>query len=467
MKKNLAIIALASIFSLPYVSKTFVANAERVYYQVDKFNDLSPNHWAYDSVKFVCTDLGVLAPRSVDRFEGNEKATRYEVAQMFVNALDLLEERLGKSLKVGKGNKSFKDVDSKNSEAVNSIVNDYMLMVGLQDKFMGTNPLSRYELAQGLSLYLNLLEEKVAKSKLKPVDKLSSLKDVVSSHWATPALENIVNKYQIMSGYPDSTFQGARAITRYELSAVLKNFFNVIDLYFVPIKTPVSTPTPVPTPIPTPEPTPVPTPVVEEPKVERPELKSVDFKLGGGVRVANPNETSTNLGMIYTPSTSLNLWFTKNFGLGLNGEYSMFDSSFVNPVALTRVTYGGDLNLRLLADYADQFSLNLGAGWQGLNLIGQGLSYMNHGPKAKLGFELPLGSGLALVAEDTFTYYLGKNANFIRNLEMSNEVFAGLNIPAYTGFSVQLGYKEFRYKLQDKSDWLNEPGALANLRFRF
>jgi len=99
-------------------------------------------------VKFVSVDLGVLEPKYTDKFTGDEIATRYEVAKTFFKALSLLEEKLRKSLKVGKGDKSFKDVDSENYEVVNSIVNEYMLMVGFQNRFMGVKPLTRYELAR-------------------------------------------------------------------------------------------------------------------------------------------------------------------------------------------------------------------------------------------------------------------------------------------------------------------------------
>ena len=48
-----------------------------------------------------------------------------------------------------------------------------------------------------------------------------------------------------------------------------------------------------------------------------------------------------------------------------------------------------------------------------------------------------------------------------------NEGFAGVTIPAYTAFSVQLGYRDTRYMLTGKPTIYGDIGGLANLRFRF
>ena len=48
-----------------------------------------------------------------------------------------------------------------------------------------------------------------------------------------------------------------------------------------------------------------------------------------------------------------------------------------------------------------------------------------------------------------------------------NDAFVGINIPAYTSFSVQLGYKDTRYSLVKNATIFGDIGGLANLRFRF
>lgn len=50
---------------------------------------------------------------------------------------------------------------------------------------------------------------------------VSELKDVSPDHWAYNAIKALVEKYQVMEGFPDNTFRGSRTISRYELAAAL------------------------------------------------------------------------------------------------------------------------------------------------------------------------------------------------------------------------------------------------------
>jgi hypothetical protein len=50
---------------------------------------------------------------------------------------------------------------------------------------------------------------------------VEELKDVNSSHWAYEALSDLVEKYDVIEGYPDYTFRGNRAPTRWEMAAAL------------------------------------------------------------------------------------------------------------------------------------------------------------------------------------------------------------------------------------------------------
>lgn len=45
--------------------------------------------------------------------------------------------------------------------------------------------------------------------------------DVAADHWARVALNELMSKYHIQLGYPDGSFQGQRALTRYEMAALL------------------------------------------------------------------------------------------------------------------------------------------------------------------------------------------------------------------------------------------------------
>lgn len=53
--------------------------------------------------------------------------------------------------------------------------------------------------------------------------------DLQRSHWAAQAIEQLVDKYGVMSGYPDKKFRGDRTLTRYEMAAALYNVMLYID----------------------------------------------------------------------------------------------------------------------------------------------------------------------------------------------------------------------------------------------
>jgi hypothetical protein len=51
------------------------------------------------------------------------------------------------------------------------------------------------------------------------VTSVSQLRDVSPGDWAFEALRNLVERYGCIAGYPDGTFRGNRALTRYEFAA--------------------------------------------------------------------------------------------------------------------------------------------------------------------------------------------------------------------------------------------------------
>lgn len=53
------------------------------------------------------------------------------------------------------------------------------------------------------------------------VTSVTQLSDVQPTDWAFQALQSLVEQYGVISGYPDGTFRGNRAMTRYEFAAGL------------------------------------------------------------------------------------------------------------------------------------------------------------------------------------------------------------------------------------------------------
>ena len=61
------------------------------------------------------------------------------------------------------------------------------------------------------------------------VTSVSQLKDVQPTDWAFQALQSLVERYGALAGYPDGTFRGNRAMSRYEFAAALNAAFNQVN----------------------------------------------------------------------------------------------------------------------------------------------------------------------------------------------------------------------------------------------
>ena len=64
-------------------------------------------------------------------------------------------------------------------------------------------------------------EEPAAKDTMAQVTSVSQLSDVQPTDWAFQALQSLVERYGCIAGYPDGTYRGNRALSRYEFAAGL------------------------------------------------------------------------------------------------------------------------------------------------------------------------------------------------------------------------------------------------------
>ncbi|NJO72692.1 MAG: iron uptake porin [Leptolyngbyaceae cyanobacterium RM1_406_9] len=64
---------------------------------------------------------------------------------------------------------------------------------------------------------------------LAQLTSVSQLSDVQPTDWAFQALQSLVERYGVIAGYPDGTFRGNRALTRYEFAAGLNAALDRID----------------------------------------------------------------------------------------------------------------------------------------------------------------------------------------------------------------------------------------------
>jgi hypothetical protein len=61
------------------------------------------------------------------------------------------------------------------------------------------------------------------------VTSVSQLTDVQPTDWAFTALQSLVERYGCIAGYPDRTYRGQRAMTRYEFAAGLNACLDKIN----------------------------------------------------------------------------------------------------------------------------------------------------------------------------------------------------------------------------------------------
>lgn len=476
---------LLSDFSLPL--NIYAADFDNSV-ALENLTDVKRKHWAYPAIERIVEELQIMSPKTPTKFMGDDISTRYEVAEAFFLAAKKLEIISGLELKVksGKKNITVSDVDDSKKQLIESVVNEYGLMQVLPgNKFLGNKKISRYELAYELDNYLNLLEKVVAKVNRPNSNRMEKFTDVKTGHWATNSIKNIVNKYQIMKGYPDNQFKGNNTLTRYELVAVLKKFVDYIDRYLIPIPkyiptvAPTVEPTPIPivTPMPTPIPiiTPVPIPNVKPIPDSRTPLAPFDGKLGFEMKASYTGQSTNNeIDTLSGPTLQITYWFPKfsdmRLGATVNGSllnYGKLLTQYHSVNNLRRNTFGIEGNLRFLGvDYADDPSLYVGLGYELLQWGGANYDYSNNGPTARAVFEMPIGSYFSIIAENKFHYMIGKKENFNEQLQWKNDLFLGVNVLALSQFSFQIGYKDTRFSL-GKSDIFGDIGGIASLRFRY
>ncbi|MCL1472769.1 iron uptake porin [Argonema antarcticum] len=76
---------------------------------------------------------------------------------------------------------------------------------------------------------INRYNNEKPKNSLSQVTSVSQLRDVQPTDWAFQALQSLVERYGCIEGYPDRTYRGNRALTRYEFAAGLNSCLNRIQ----------------------------------------------------------------------------------------------------------------------------------------------------------------------------------------------------------------------------------------------
>ncbi|QLE58394.1 iron uptake porin [Nostoc sp. TCL26-01] len=79
------------------------------------------------------------------------------------------------------------------------------------------------------NLNADLAAELTPENDMAQVTSVSQLSDVQPNDWAFVALQSLVERYGVIAGYADGTFQGNRAMTRYEFAAGLNAALDKIN----------------------------------------------------------------------------------------------------------------------------------------------------------------------------------------------------------------------------------------------
>ncbi|MEQ9481115.1 iron uptake porin [Coleofasciculus sp. F4-SAH-05] len=87
---------------------------------------------------------------------------------------------------------------------------------------------SNQEILQQIQRYGNQ-----GSTSLDQVTSVGQLRDVSPGDWAYEALRSLVERYGCIAGYPDGTYRGNRALTRYEFAAGLNACLQQIERLFV------------------------------------------------------------------------------------------------------------------------------------------------------------------------------------------------------------------------------------------
>ncbi|MGL5875321.1 MAG: iron uptake porin [Xenococcaceae cyanobacterium] len=70
---------------------------------------------------------------------------------------------------------------------------------------------------------------RTAPNSLEQVTNVNQLRDVAPTDWAFEALQSLVERYGCIAGFPNQTYRGSKALTRYEFAAGLNACLNQIE----------------------------------------------------------------------------------------------------------------------------------------------------------------------------------------------------------------------------------------------
>ncbi|AVH65426.1 iron uptake porin [Nostoc sp. 'Peltigera membranacea cyanobiont' N6] len=123
-----------------------------------------------------------------------------------------------KNLAINQNDSNYQKNDSHQSNLTNSI-SSKLLIVNENQRNQDSGVDSAVKFQQQLTP--QSINSSPSSDKLAQVTSVSQLSDVQPTDWAFQALQSLVERYGCIAGYPNQTYRGNRAMTRYEFAAGL------------------------------------------------------------------------------------------------------------------------------------------------------------------------------------------------------------------------------------------------------
>ncbi|WP_442949270.1 iron uptake porin [Nostoc sp.] len=144
-----------------------------------------------------------------------------------VQALPSLEIA-DKNVAVNQDDGSYEKSYSDQSNLTNNISSKLLIANETQKNFPSVNQQQKIQdigVDSAVNLWQPIITQPASSSpisyKLAQVTSVSQLSDVQPNDWAFQALQSLVERYGCIAGYPNQTYRGNRAMTRYEFAAGL------------------------------------------------------------------------------------------------------------------------------------------------------------------------------------------------------------------------------------------------------
>lgn len=153
--------------------------------------DLPAGHWATNATQ-VAVANNILALQN-GQFHGQEDLTQRELRQALESMVNVAEDIAGKGALT-------------------------QLRAAIGPIPSTDSPVSRLEVAQALSRFLNAAADQQLVAMGTPVTSASRFKDLGTS--PARAIQTVVDTYGVMTGYPDATFRPQEEVTRFQMAAI-------------------------------------------------------------------------------------------------------------------------------------------------------------------------------------------------------------------------------------------------------